>query len=72
MHERDRFAFRKIPPPTGGNRPQPEADFAHSQVTIFISAELHDPSLANEQENVQHRTQQTIALIFFCATLLFC
>ena len=29
VHERDRFALGKIPPPTRGNRPQTEADLAN-------------------------------------------
>ncbi len=29
VHERDRFAFGKISPPAGGNRPQTKADLAN-------------------------------------------
>src|SRR5206468_12156368 len=41
MHEGNRFALSEIPPPTGRNRPQSEADFAHGKVGIFVSAKAH-------------------------------
>src|SRR5947209_6794037 len=40
-HERDCFAFRKTAPPAGGNRPQAKTDFAHSELSVFESAEPH-------------------------------
>src|ERR1700692_3586572 len=55
MHQRNRFALGEISPPTGGNCPQAEPAFADRQVGIFVSAETHDPSLANEGWNVQLR-----------------
>src|SRR6266404_508666 len=38
VHERDRFALRKISPPASRNRPKTKANFAHRKVGVFISA----------------------------------
>src|SRR5437879_8507169 len=45
LHERNRFAFGKISPPAGGNRPQTKADLANRQISVFVSAKLHRLSL---------------------------
>src|SRR2546423_4771235 len=41
LHERTRFAFVKIPPPAGGNRPQTKANLANRQISVFVSAKFH-------------------------------
>src|SRR5439155_23005452 len=41
MHEGNRFALGEIPPPTGGNRPQTEADLANRQIGVPVSAKPH-------------------------------
>ena len=41
VHQCDRFALGEISPPTGRNRPQPEADLAYSQVGVLVRSEAH-------------------------------
>src|SRR5439155_20089193 len=41
VHEGNRFALREISPPPGGNRPQTETNFAHCEVSVVVSPELH-------------------------------
>ncbi len=41
VHESDGFAFGESSPPTGGNRPKTEPDFAHFEVSVFVSAKAH-------------------------------
>src|SRR5256885_5516187 len=55
MHERDRFALGEISPPTGGNRPQPKANFAHRQVRASIRTKAHDERITTEATEVTER-----------------
>src|SRR4029077_18668438 len=48
VHDPNRSALGKIPPPAGRNRPQTKADFAHSQIGIFVSAKTHRATLNTE------------------------
>ncbi len=41
VHERDRFAFGEISPPTSRDRPKSETDFTHFQVGVFVNAKAH-------------------------------
>src|SRR5438270_8660653 len=41
MHQRNRFAFGEISPPTRGNCPEPKPDLANRQVGVLVSAESH-------------------------------
>src|SRR5205085_7527839 len=41
VHERDRFALRKLSPPTGRDCPEPKSDFADTEVGVFVSTEAH-------------------------------
>src|SRR5436190_19661032 len=52
-HERDRFALSEISPPTGGDCPQSEADFADCQVSVFVSAKAHTATISSSVARVQ-------------------
>ena len=45
LHKHNRLALGKVSPPTSRNRPEPESDFAHGYVSIFVSAKLHGSNL---------------------------
>ena len=42
----------EISPPAGGNCPQTEADFAHRQFSIFVSAKTHRSIFTAEDAEV--------------------
>src|SRR5207247_7748082 len=56
MHQCDRFALGKISPPTGGNRPQTKANFAHRQVSILVRAKAHGVKVKRSTSKAQHPT----------------
>jgi hypothetical protein len=48
VHEGDGFAFGEIAPPTGRDRPEAEADFAHREIGVFVSAKTHQAMMHHE------------------------
>src|ERR1700688_2254653 len=55
MHQRNRFALGEISPPTGGDCPQAEPDFADRQVGIFVCAKAHTAIFTAESAEVTER-----------------
>ena len=55
VHERDRFAFGKIPPPPSGNRPQTKADLADRQVGVLVIPKAHTTIFTAEGMEVTER-----------------
>src|SRR6266446_1429697 len=63
MHQRNRFAFGEISPPTRGNCPEPKPDLANRQVGVLVSAESHMETISSSVARMQATANPTALLL---------